>query len=31
MLLRLPTGIFYAQDVKANVLLFERKPASETP
>ena len=30
-LLRLPTGIFYAQDVKANVLFLERKPASETP
>src|SRR5215208_1613631 len=30
-LLRLPTGIFYAQGVKANVLFFERKPASETP
>jgi type I restriction enzyme M protein len=29
-LLRLPTGIFYAQGVKANVLFFERKPASET-
>lgn len=30
-LLRLPTGIFYAQGVKANVLFFERKPASKTP
>jgi len=30
-LLRLPTGIFYAQGVKANVLFCERKPASETP
>jgi type I restriction enzyme M protein len=30
-LLRLPTGIFYAQGVKANVLFFERKPASDTP
>jgi type I restriction enzyme M protein len=30
-LLRLPTGIFYAQGVKANVLFFERKAASETP
>ena len=30
-LLRLPTGIFYAQGVKANVLFFERKPASEKP
>ncbi len=30
-LLHLPTGIFYAQGVKANVLFFDRKPASETP
>jgi type I restriction enzyme M protein len=30
-LLRLPTGIFYAQGVKANVLFFDRKPASESP
>lgn len=30
-LLRLPTGLFYAQGVKANVLFFTRKPASETP
>ena len=30
-LLRLPTGIFYAQGVKANVLFFDRKPASEMP
>ncbi len=30
-LLRLPTGIFYAQGVKANVLFFDRKPASELP
>jgi type I restriction enzyme M protein len=30
-LLRLPTGIFYAQGVKANVLFFDRRPASETP
>jgi len=30
-LLRLPTGIFYRQGVKANVLFFDRKPASETP
>src|SRR5207245_11038985 len=29
-LLRLPTGIFYAQGVKANVLFFDRKPASPT-
>jgi type I restriction enzyme M protein len=28
-LLRLPTGIFYAPGVKANVLFFERRPASE--
>jgi len=27
---RLPTGIFYAQGVKANVLFFENKPASKT-
>jgi type I restriction-modification system DNA methylase subunit len=30
-LLRLPTGIFYAQGVKANVLFFDRKPAAEEP
>lgn len=30
-MLRLPTGIFYAQGVKANVLFFDRKPASEQP
>jgi len=30
-LLRLPTGVFYAQGVKANVLFFDRKAASETP
>jgi len=30
-LLRLPTGIFYAQGVKANVLFFDRQPASEKP
>jgi type I restriction enzyme M protein len=30
-LLRLPTGIFYAQGVKANVLFFDRKPAQERP
>ena len=30
-LLRLPTGIFYAQGVKANVLFFDRKPAKEKP
>ena len=29
--LRLPTGLFYAQGVKANVLFFDKKPASETP
>ncbi len=28
-LLRLPTGIFYAQGVKANVLFFDRKPAAD--
>jgi type I restriction enzyme M protein len=30
-LLRLPTGVFYAQGVKANVIFFDRKAASETP
>ena len=30
-LLRLPTGIFYAGGVKANVLFFDRKPPSEQP
>jgi type I restriction enzyme M protein len=30
-LLRLPTGIFYKQGVKANVLFFDRKRASEDP
>jgi type I restriction enzyme M protein len=29
-ILRLPTGIFYAQGVKANVIFFERKAASKT-
>ncbi|HWI81746.1 class I SAM-dependent DNA methyltransferase [Ramlibacter sp.] len=29
-LLRLPTGLFYAQGVKANVLFFDKKPASQT-
>src|ERR1700730_10314580 len=28
-LLRLPTGIFYKQGVKANVLFFDKKPPSE--
>jgi len=28
-LLRLPTGIFYAQGVKANVIFFDNKPASK--
>ncbi|RBY96869.1 SAM-dependent DNA methyltransferase [Blastococcus sp. TF02-8] len=28
-LLRLPTGIFYAQGVKANVLFFDKKPAAD--
>ena len=28
-LLRRPTGIFYAQGVKANVLFFDRKPAAD--
>ncbi|MCL2463679.1 MAG: N-6 DNA methylase, partial [Micrococcales bacterium] len=30
-ILRLPTGIFYAQGVKANVLFFDKKPAAERP
>ena len=30
-ILRLPTGIFYAQGVKANVIFFENKPASKYP
>src|SRR5690349_20823458 len=30
-ILRLPTGIFYAQGVKANVLFFDAKPASKNP
>jgi type I restriction enzyme M protein len=30
-ILRLPTGIFYAQGVKANVLFFDGKPASKEP
>jgi transposase len=30
-LLRLPTGIFYAQGVKANVLFFDAKPGREWP
>jgi type I restriction enzyme M protein len=30
-LLRLPTGIFCRPGVKANVLFFDRKPASERP
>lgn len=30
-LLRLPTGIFYAQGVKANVLFFDKKPGREQP
>jgi type I restriction enzyme M protein len=30
-LLRLPTGVFYAQGVKANVLFFDKKPAREKP
>ncbi len=30
-ILRLPTGIFYAQGVKANVFFFERKPAAADP
>ena len=30
-ILRLSTGLFYAQGVKANVLFFDKKPASEVP
>jgi len=30
-ILRLPTGVFYAQGVKANVLFFKNKPASKKP
>lgn len=30
-LLRFPTGVFYAQGVKANILFFDRKSASEKP
>jgi type I restriction enzyme M protein len=30
-MLRLPTGVFYAQGVKANVLFFDKRPASEQP
>ena len=28
-ILRLPTGIFYAQGVKANILFFDKKPAAD--
>ncbi|QTA79799.1 SAM-dependent methyltransferase [Desulfonema limicola] len=30
-ILRLPTGIFYKQGVKANILFFDNKPASKKP
>lgn len=30
-ILRLPTGIFYAQGVKANVMFFDNKPAAKHP
>ncbi|MDL1893455.1 SAM-dependent DNA methyltransferase [Sphingobacteriales bacterium CHB3] len=30
-ILRLPTGIFYSQGVKANVIFFDAKPASKEP
>jgi type I restriction enzyme M protein len=30
-ILRLPTGIFYAPGVKANVIFFDNKPASKDP
>lgn len=29
--LRLPTGVFYKQGVKANVIFIDKKPASDTP
>ncbi|MGA7836582.1 MAG: class I SAM-dependent DNA methyltransferase, partial [Ignavibacteriaceae bacterium] len=29
-ILRLPTGVFYAQGVKANVIFFDNKPAAKT-
>ncbi len=30
-ILRLPTGIFYANGVKANVIFFDSKPSAKTP
>ena len=30
-ILRLPTGVFYAQGVKANVIFFDNKPAAKKP
>jgi len=30
-ILRLPTGLFYAQGVKANVIFFDNNPAAKTP
>ncbi|MBV0893283.1 SAM-dependent methyltransferase [Paracoccus sp. Z118] len=30
-ILRLPTGIFYAQGVKANVIFFDNRPAAKEP
>lgn len=30
-ILRLPTGVFYKQGVKANVLFFDNKPAAKHP
>ena len=30
-ILRLPTGVFYKQGVKANVIFFDNKPASKDP
>ncbi|MGB7249620.1 MAG: N-6 DNA methylase, partial [Phormidesmis sp.] len=30
-ILRLPTGIFYKQGVKANVLFFDNKPGAKKP
>ena len=30
-ILRLPTGVFYKQGVKANILFFDNKPAAKNP
>ena len=29
--MRLPTGLFYAQSVKANMLFFDKRPVAKTP